>query len=150
MTKNVVCCTPYLRSHTYDCDFWYTCVKWWYLQQIFSFFKILILGFLGGKRAKNDLKLPISLWFALYLRNCRLYHRNFDNDIYRCFSLYFFKKYNILNIKIILFLLTQFNSFNNNLFFKFINKCQKKKKIWGVPPPSSHVCDFFMQAVIFS
>ena len=28
------------------CDFWYTCVKWWYLQEIFSFLKILIFGFL--------------------------------------------------------------------------------------------------------
>ena len=43
--KNSVCLTPYLRnSISYDCDFWYTCVKWWYLQQIFSFFKILIFG----------------------------------------------------------------------------------------------------------
>ena len=31
----------------HDCDFWYTFVKWWYLQQINSFFKILIFGFLG-------------------------------------------------------------------------------------------------------
>ena len=30
------------------CDFWYMCVKWWYIQQIVSFFKILILGFLEG------------------------------------------------------------------------------------------------------
>ena len=94
MTKNYVCCTPYLGKHTsyhrifwcsrcffhffkilifwvfrgvkrqkmvendkkfcltlytrkrtsYDCGFWYTCVKWWYLQQVFffHFFKILI------------------------------------------------------------------------------------------------------------
>ena len=49
-------------------------------------------GFYGGKRAKDDLKLPISVCFALYLRNCRSYHQDFDNDIYRCFSLFFFKK----------------------------------------------------------
>ena len=30
------------------CDFWYMCVKWWYTQQIVSFFKILILGFFRG------------------------------------------------------------------------------------------------------
>ena len=31
--------TPYLRnSIAYDHDFWYTCVKWWYLQVFFSFF----------------------------------------------------------------------------------------------------------------
>ena len=36
--------TPYLRNCTsYDCGFWYTCLKWWYLQQcFFHFFKILI------------------------------------------------------------------------------------------------------------
>ena len=31
---------PYLRScSSYDFGFWYTCVKWWYLQQYFSFFQ---------------------------------------------------------------------------------------------------------------
>ena len=40
MTKKN-CLTPYLRNCTsYDCGFWYTCVKWWYLQQhLFSFFQ---------------------------------------------------------------------------------------------------------------
>ena len=34
------CLTLYLRNCTsYDCGFWYTCVKWWYLQQFFSFFQ---------------------------------------------------------------------------------------------------------------
>ena len=55
--KKIVCLTPYLRNRTSgDCGFWYTCVKWWYLQQ---FFEILIFGFLvgargRGKSAKND------------------------------------------------------------------------------------------------
>ena len=51
----------------------------------FSSFKILIFG---GKREKNDLKLLISVCFALYFRNFRSY-RDFDNDISRCFSLFF-------------------------------------------------------------
>ena len=51
----------------------------------FSFFKSFgFKKFVGGKSVKNDLKLPISLSFALYLRNS--YHQDFDNDIYRCFS----------------------------------------------------------------
>ena len=92
------------------------------------------MGFAGGKRAKNDPKLPILVCFALYLRNCRSYHQDFDNDIYRCLSLYFFKKWNIVGIKIILFLLAYFNSFlNNNLFFKFISKCQKEVPKKDVP-----------------
>ena len=35
-----VCLTSYTWNCTsYDCDFWYTCIKWWYLQQIFSCFQ---------------------------------------------------------------------------------------------------------------
>ena len=38
MTKN--CLTSYLRNcNSYYCGFWYTCVKWWYLQQIFPLFQ---------------------------------------------------------------------------------------------------------------
>ena len=34
------CLTLYLRNCTsYDCGFCYTCVKWWYPQQFFSFFQ---------------------------------------------------------------------------------------------------------------
>ena len=43
MRKNSACLTLCLRNRN-DCDFWCTCVRWWYLQQIFSFFKILIFG----------------------------------------------------------------------------------------------------------
>ena len=126
MTKNSVCLTPYLRNHTsYDCDFWYTCVKWLYFQQIISFFNILIFeNFRWIKRQKMTLtlsqrrsisyrnqsidlqsksidwflydiglrhervKLAISVCFALYLRNCRSYHQDFDNDICKCFSFF--------------------------------------------------------------
>ena len=44
MTRNSASLTLYLRT-IHDCDFWYTFVKWWYIQQTFSFFKILIFGF---------------------------------------------------------------------------------------------------------
>ena len=38
--KKSVCLTLYLRNHTsYDGDFWYTCAKWWYLQQVFFIFQ---------------------------------------------------------------------------------------------------------------
>ena len=34
--------TLHLRNCiSYDCDFWYTCVKWWYLLLFFHFFKSL-------------------------------------------------------------------------------------------------------------
>ena len=52
----------------------------------------------------------------------------------------FLKKCNIVNIKIILFLLAHLNSFfNNNLFFKFINKCQKEIEVC----PTFFTCIWF-------
>ena len=42
-------CTPYLWNHTSsDHNLWYTCVKWWYLQGFFSFFKFWIFQLLVG------------------------------------------------------------------------------------------------------
>ena len=46
MTKNYVCCTPYLSKHTwFDHVFCCTSLKWWHLQMFFSFFQNF--GFLG-------------------------------------------------------------------------------------------------------
>ena len=147
MTKHSVCRTPYLRNHTsYDCDFWNTCVQWWILQQIFSFLKSWFLGFIGGKRAENDLKLPISVCFALNLRNCRSYHQDFYNDIYRCFSLHFFKKCKIVNIKTILFLLAHFNSFCLIIICFSSSWINDKKKFWGVPH-LLHMCIIFWNSI---
>ena len=60
------------------------------LADFFIFQNFGFLGFLRRWRAKNDLKLPISVCFAQYLRNCSSYHRDFDNDIYRYFPLFIF------------------------------------------------------------
>ena len=124
MTKNYVCLTPYLRNCTSDdCGFWYTCVKWWYLQHfVFSFFifyfiyffifsKFWFFGFLGGrvKGQKIDPWLPISVCHTLDVKNCRSYHEEFwytsiKNDIWRCFSLIlFFFIFFYVNIKILTF-----------------------------------------------
>ena len=57
--KNYIHHVQYLRnSIAYDHDFWYTWVKLWYLQLLFSFFDIFILwavrrGGGGGKTAKK-------------------------------------------------------------------------------------------------
>ena len=57
---------PYLRnSKAYDYDFWYTCVKWWYLQGFFSvFLKFSFFGCYGGKSAKNSSKWKITITSA--------------------------------------------------------------------------------------
>ena len=43
----------------------------------FIFSKFKFCGFLGGKRAKTDPKLQISVHHPLYLRNCRSYHQDY-------------------------------------------------------------------------
>ena len=66
--NNYIRHTPYLRnSIAYDHDFWYTCVKWWYLQVLFFIFsKFWFFGLLGGSKGKkiaqND-KRPCPLHF---------------------------------------------------------------------------------------
>ena len=93
-------------------------------------------------------KVPISVSHALYLRNCRSYHIDIIEILgtqwyLQVFFFIFLKKCSIVNIKIILFFsgpLQQFFLINSCFSTTLINA---KKKFWGVPPPSSHVCDFF-------
>ena len=58
----------------------------------FFIFQNFDFGVLGGWKGKKWPKLPILACFPLYLRNCRLYHSDFVNDNYRCFSLFFEQK----------------------------------------------------------
>ena len=51
--------------------------------------KFCLLHSLSQELYIRNLKLPISVCFALYLRNSRLNHQDFHIDIYRCFSLFF-------------------------------------------------------------
>ena len=51
---------PFLRTRTWsNHNSWYTCVKWWYLQGFFSFFKNF--DFLSCKSAKNSPKWKITI-----------------------------------------------------------------------------------------
>ena len=58
MTKNCLSHSISQEAYINDCDFWYTCVKWWNLQLLFSFFKILIFWVVkrvkGQEMAQND------------------------------------------------------------------------------------------------
>ena len=57
MTKNSICCAPYLRSCTsYDCHLLYTSVKWWYLKVFFIFSKFWFFNLLVGWNGKNGPK----------------------------------------------------------------------------------------------
>ena len=92
-----------------------------------------ILGFQGGKRAKIDLKNTIfgpsrSISQELCIISSRF-------SVHRCkimispgIFLIFWKKCNIVNIKILLFFIDPLQQFfsNKQLFFKFISKCQKE------------------------
>ena len=78
---------PYLRnSIAYDHDFWYTCVKWWYLQVVvFQFLKILLFGVVRGvkgqKAVQNDkicclshfISLePYIIWLSFMVHLCKM------------------------------------------------------------------------------
>ena len=67
-----ICRASYFRNFTSsDYNFWYACVKWWYLQAFFSicfqfFFKFWFFGCLGGKRAKNSPKWKMKIAFVMH------------------------------------------------------------------------------------
>ena len=83
--ENYVHHAPYLRnSVAYNYDFWYTCVKWWYLQAFFIFLKNLIYwvvsGVKGQNMAQNDKKLcllclisqePCIIWSSFMVHICK-------------------------------------------------------------------------------
>ena len=50
--KNSVFQASYLRTQTYDCNLWYTCVKLRYIQAFFLFFQNF--DFLVVRRAKGQ------------------------------------------------------------------------------------------------
>ena len=70
------CLTPYLRNFTsYDCVFWYTCVKWWYLQNFFQFFKSLICRVFQSLSMNGKMKFlrcapPSSLVCDFFFQKC--------------------------------------------------------------------------------
>ena len=86
MTKNSVRCAHYLRKHTsYDCNLWYTCVKWYLQAFFFNFFKILIFwivrGVKGKKMVQNDKKIcllhsisqePYIIWLSFMVHMCKM------------------------------------------------------------------------------
>ena len=90
----VVRSAQYLKNRTSTNHyFWYTCVKWWYLQFVFSFFFFWHFDFLGcrgGKKAKNGpkwqqkkLKMKNNNYMChvSYLRNSIAYDQDF---LYTC------------------------------------------------------------------
>ena len=100
-------------------------------------------GFYQGKRAKNDLKLPVSVHFALYLRTCRSYHQDVDNDVYKCFSLLFLKKCVMENTKIILFFVDPLQKFL--MIICFWSSSINSKKNSEVLCPTFFTCVWFLK-----
>ena len=71
--KNYVCLTQSQELY----------IKWlWFLVRMCKMMISLVV-----ERGKKWPK--ITNFSLLYLRNCRSYHQDFDNDISRCFSLFF-------------------------------------------------------------
>ena len=63
---NYICHATYLRNNiVYHHGFWYTCVKWWYVQVFFLYFHFL--GCYAGKRAKNCTKWKMTIISVMQL-----------------------------------------------------------------------------------
>ena len=106
-----------------------TSLKWWHLQMLFYFFKILLFWVVrveGVKKGKNGPK-----WQKImsHFVSQELYHMWLWLLVHIC-------KMMISPANFFIFFLSYFSGFS-----KFINKHQKK--ILRCAPPSSHVCDFF-------
>ena len=73
---------PYFRNrNSCDYNFWYTCIKWWYLQDFFFFFfNFDFSGWKGSKRAKNSPKWKNNN----YIRHTPPYHRNSNDHDFWC------------------------------------------------------------------
>ena len=82
-SNNYICHLPYLRkSVAYDHDFWYTCVKWWYISAFFPFFwNFEFLDCYGGKRY---LRFISQVSYFIYVT------RVWNDNAYRSFF-HFFK-----------------------------------------------------------
>ena len=101
----------------------------------FFFFKILIFWFFLSHSIFQKLLIISSRFF--FVHRCK---------IASVFLYFFFKKINIVNIKILAFFIGPLHQlFNKQLFFKFIKKCQTE--ILRCALPSSYVCDFLYLAM---
>ena len=81
---NYICHATYLRNNiVYDHGFWYTCVKWWYVQGFFYIFIFwAVMQVKGQKIAQNEkwqlylsCNLPqeqCSLWSWLLVHLCKM------------------------------------------------------------------------------
>ena len=96
MTKNTVCCAPYLKNHTsYDCHLWYTFVI---SPGVFlNFLKIFIFGVVSGveghKMVQNDKNiLSVALHVSETIHDMIVIYGTLveTNNISRCFF-HFFK-----------------------------------------------------------
>ena len=68
MKNDYICHAPYLRNIlTYDHDFWYTCVKWWYLQVFFHFLFLIFWAVRGVKGHVQ--KYQTLLWTLQKMQN---------------------------------------------------------------------------------
>ena len=121
------CLNLYLRNCTScDCGFWYTCVNVceMMMPEAISSFQnsvFFLFWFLGGGAGVKDQKMTHNYQFqyvALYISRT-VVHINlifgthvWNNDISRCcFSLFFNKEYNIVNIKILAFFIGPLQQF---------------------------------------
>ena len=87
---NYICHAPYLRNSIgYDRDFWYTCVKWWYLEGFFSFFFHFFIFW--AVRGVKGQKIAQKMKSNNYIRHLPYLRKSLAYDIWSWFLVHLCK-----------------------------------------------------------
>ena len=88
-------CIDLRNSLAHDHDFWYICIKWWYLQVILSFIQTfffwVVRGLKGQKTVQKSKVTKDSVCHAPYLRNHTSYDIIYGAHVWNRFFSHFFK-----------------------------------------------------------
>ena len=104
---------PYLRNRTSSNHrLWYTCVKWWYLQDLFLFFQSFdFQGFQWGKRAKYSPKRQKN-YFAFHISGNTSYDCHLWYTSVKWYLEAFFRFFKILSPSLFLSFFQNFDMLN--------------------------------------
>ena len=163
-----VCHAPYLRNRTSsNHNFWYNCVKWWYLQVFFHFFRNFIFwdyrGVKGQKITQNEkwqwhLSRAIpqeqySPWSLFLVQLCKMMVSPGDFLIFVKFSIFIPRISGpVPHMNVVFGTCVKWWYFQQFFFFHFFkiliflvfrnSSINAKMKLWGVPH-LLHMCVIF-------
>ena len=88
------------NSIAYGHDFWYTCVKWWYLRVFFSlFWNFHFSGCMEGKKTKNSPKWKTAItslthhisgtvWHMIMIFGTLVWNDDISRRFFHCFEIF--------------------------------------------------------------